>query len=520
MTKPEANRFNLVREKWVPIAEGERASLVDLFSDPSLPALAGNAIEKISLLKLALAIAQAACTPEDEAAWKSMGPRGMADSSASYLCKHEEQFWLYGEHPFLQMHGIACAEKVPFGALQPMIATGNTTVLVQSQIERPYSEAETAVLLVTIMNFAQGGKKADNTVVLSTGYQGKSNNKGKPSTAKAGPALGFIGYLHSFLEGESIQETTWLNLLTKKDIGEMSYLSEGLGVPVWEAMPAGEDDTIARRLRESYLGRLVPLSRFVLLKSDGIHYSEGILYPGYKEGAQDASIAVMSNGERKALWANPDMRPWRQLPALLSFFDATSGDQFDCRLLRAAIPRVSRVRPTFALWSGGLKVSSNAGEQYVSGLDDFVESEISLTSSWLGFSWFQKLKLEMEKLKALSTALCGSINGYSKALKADGTEIAKKFSDSFWNDCEDIFQDLVDACGATQGEELSIVRKRFARYAEKAYDNACPRETARQIEAWAAHRLSTYRYLDDSPVSANQAVKALPFKKRKTSKSK
>lgn len=501
-------QFNLVREKWVPIAGKERASLGDLFIDASLPRFGGNAIEKISLLKLALAIAQASGTPEDNTAWRNLGSTGLAAQAMAYLAKHEDEFWLYGDRPFLQMRAISDAEEVPYGALQPEIATGNTTVLIQSQIERTCSPEEVAVLLVTLMNFAQGGKKADNSVVLSTGYHGKSNEKGNPSTAKAGPALGFLGYLHSFLLGSSIQETIWLNLLTQRDIEGMSYLSEGLGRAAWEAMPIGEDDLIARKLRESYLGRLVPLSRFVLFTSKGVHYSEGIPFPGHKEGAHDPSIAVSAGSDRKALWTNPDLRPWRQLPALLSFFDATSTDQFDCRLLRIAIPRASQELPCFALWSGGLKVSSNAGEQYVSGLDDFVESEVLLSSAWMEAVWFQRLKIEMEDLKTLSKSLYGSIASYFKTLKAEGKEIAAKASGVFWEDCESIFPELVVACGESSDGNLFAKRKQFARFAEECYDRACPRESARQIEAWAAHRILTYHYVNPAAVPTPKAAKA------------
>lgn len=498
MPQSDENRFNLVHERWVPIAGKERVSLEELFLDTSLPGFGGNAIEKISLLKLTLAIAQAACTPEDDGAWRSIGPDGVAVRAVAYLSEHEKDFWLYGKHPFLQMPAIASAEKVPYGALQPMIATGNTTVLFQSQIERSYSDEELALLLVTLMNFAHGGKKTDNSIVLSPGYQGKTSDKGKPSTGKSGPALGYYGYLHSFLVGKILRETIWLNLLTLEDIKGMPFLSEGLGRPTWERMPAGEDDSLARKSRESYLGRLVPLSRFVLFDVDGIHYSEGISFPSHLEGAQDPSVAVSSTAGRHALWTNPDQRPWRQLPALLSFFDATSNDSFDCRLMRVAIPRASIQVPFFSLWSGGLRVHVAMGEQNVRGLDDFVESEVLLSSSWLDKSWFQKLKLEMEALKTLSKSLYGSIASYFKGLKADGTEVAAKASDSFWKTCEGIFQELVDACGSATGEDLAAIRKHFALFAEECYDLVCPRASARQIEAWAAHRLSTYRYLNSS----------------------
>lgn len=498
MTEVVMNRFNLIRERWIPIIGQGESSLLQLFQVEGLPGIGGNPIAKISLLKLAIAIAQAAYTPKDKADWQSVGVLGLMEKCAQYLVAHENEFWLYGDKPFLQMPLIKNAEKVSYGAVMPMIATGNTTVLLQSQMERAITEAEIAVLLVTLSSFALGGKKTDNSLVLSPGYKGKSNKKGKPATGKSGPSLGYLGYLHSFILGRTIQESIWLNLLTLEDLSGIGYFSQGLGQPVWERMPAGEDDPIARKARESYIGRLVPLSRFVLLSGDGLHYSEGIVYPGHKDGAQDVSVAISSSMEKKALWANPDKRPWRQLSALLAFYDATSHDGYDCRLLRLAIPRASFAGNDFTLWSGGLKVSSNAGEQYVSGRDDFVESEVSLKAPWLGEAWFRRLKLEMEALSNLGNAVFGAVASYFKKLKADGSGPAAKASEGFWADCESVFQGLVEACGSTDDDARAAIRVRIARIAETRYDQACPRESARQVDSWAEHRISTWQYLHAS----------------------
>ncbi len=58
--------------------------------------------------------------------------------------------------------------------------------------------------------------------MLTEGYSGKRNDKGKPSTGKPGPSVAHIGLLHTFLEGGSIQETLWLNLLTLKQLDQMN----------------------------------------------------------------------------------------------------------------------------------------------------------------------------------------------------------------------------------------------------------------------------------------------------------
>ncbi|MFH1096452.1 MAG: type I-E CRISPR-associated protein Cse1/CasA [Candidatus Desantisbacteria bacterium] len=491
------NRFNLVDEPWIPVAGKGLVSLADVFSNPNLSALGGNPIQKIALTKLLLAIAQTAYIPEDDEDWKNLGAFGMAERALAYLTEKKELFWLYGEKPFLQMPAIAQAEKQSFGAVQVYIATGNTTVLTQGQVETSLTDAEKAILVVQMMGFGLGGKKADNSIILSSDYQGKSNDKGNPSTGKPGPSIGFRGFLHSFLQGKYLMETLWINLLTEENMKGLKYFSNGFGTAPWEEMPQGEDCPAAKSLKNSHMGRLVPISRFVLLTDNGLHYSEGIVHPGYAEGMADPSVAVDYSGAKaKVLWVDPEKRPWRQLPALLSFLESekNKGD-FDCLQLRLGVPRVKKANLEFGLWSGGLRVSSNAGEQYVSGSNDFVESEIQLDSSSLGDLWFSKLKGEMDELDKLSKITYGATMAFFNAQKGEGKDQAAQASNLFWQLCERRFQKLVDACNDNTGEEVKELRRTFAGFVNKAYNTYCPKDTARQMDAWAANLPNLSKYL-------------------------
>lgn len=492
------NRFNLVDQPWIPVADHGRVSLRDIFSNPQYRSLGGNPVQKIALLKLLLAIAQAAATPETEAEWQALGVEGLASRCLAYLDKWHDRFYLYGEQPFLQMPAIREAKVQSFGAVLPEVSTGNTTVLSQIQVERRLSDADRALLLLSLMGFALSGKKTDNSVVLSPGYAGKRNDKGKASTGKPGPSVGHMGFLHSFLLGNSLQQSLWLNLFSHSQIRQMGIYASGLGVAPWESMPVGEDCAVARELRQSMQGRLLPLSRFCLLAEDGVHYSEGIAHSGYKDGVIDPSMAVNYSGkDPKALWADPEKRPWRELTALLSFIDQSGGQGFQSWQLRAGLERARDVAEAFAIWSGGLRVSSNAGEQYASGSDDFVESLIWIHSELLGQTWFTQLKVEMEALDALARNLYGRVIAFFKEQTVDGSKLAAQSTQLFWQLCERDFQSLVDAC---DGSEQSVfqrrqLRRRFAGYVQQAFDQFCPKETARQLDAWAKCRPNNSNYL-------------------------
>lgn len=502
------NRFNLIDEAWIPVADFGRASLKDIFSKPELRALGGNPVQKIAITKLLLAIAQAAATPADDTAWQELGWKGMADKCLTYLEQCRDRFYLYGEKPFLQMPDIARAEVKSLGVLSPEISTGNTTVLTQSQQEHDYSDADRAITIVMQMGFGLSGKKTDNSVVLSEDYRGKQNDKGKPASGKAGIAVGYMGLLHSFWWGECVAHSLWLNLFTAGDIAELAMYPT-LGTAPWEQMPTGEDDELARALKESLMGRLVPLGKFCLLTENGIHYTDGIAHSGYLEGKADPTVSVdFFQKKPKTLWVNPDKRPWRELTSLLQFIEAGKSSGFDTPQLRITLKRVRKVCKHFALWSGGLRVSNNAGEQYASGTDDYVQSELWLDSNIVGSLFLEHLKHEMTQLDGIKNLLWNSVIRYFRLLSdidKSGSGKAQPFvakqadkaTQRFWLLAERQSQYLIDACESTPeaAEQRLQLRRIFANYAHQTYDQLCPNSSARQIEAWAQARPNFSKYL-------------------------
>lgn len=495
------DRFNLIDEAWIPIVDVGQVSLRQLFSHPEYRALGGNPVQKIALTKLLLAIAQSAYTPEDDEDWTGLRPSGLAEKCLNYLDQWHDRFFLYGEKPFLQMPTIKAAAIQSFGAVLPEVSTGNTTVLTQSQVEKALTDADKALLVVQLMGFGLGGKKTDNSVVLTPGYQGKSNDKGRPSTGKPSASIGFLGFLHNFLQGDFLQESLWLNLLTQQQVSALGIFPRGLGAAPWQQMPAGESCVVAEDLKSSLVGRLLPLSRFCLLAENGVHYSEGLAHPGYKEGVVDTSVSVdFSAKDPKAIWVDPEKRPWRLLTALLSFFSQSNSNGFDCYQLRLTLPRALSHVQMLGLWSGGLRVSSNAGEQYVAGSDDFVESVIQLNSAILGERWFSNLQLEMDELDKLSKIVYRVTLAFFKNQNMDGKGQAAQASNLFWQLCEHRFQELVDACG--DAEQAYTMRPVFAGFVHKSYDTHCPKDTARQLDAWAKNRPNLGKYHTNSTKEA------------------
>jgi len=488
-------QFNLIDEHWIPVVDGGKFSLKQIFSDPQIRGLGGTPIQKISVLKLLLAICQVAHTPEDFEDWNNYSSTALVEDSLKYLEEHRDKFYLHGDSPFLQIPAIEKAALKSYGAVLPEIATGNTAILQNSQVETPLDEAHKALLLIQLQNFSFSGKKTDNSVVLTPGYKGKTNDKGNPSTGRSGPALGYLGHLHSFIMGETLLDTLLLNLFTTEEIQEIGIYNAGIGSPPWEKPPAGEDCDVARDLNRSYIGRLVPLSRFVLLKEEGLHLSEGIAYSGYKEGVYDLSMAVsFQKKEPKSLWTNPNRRPWRNITSLLSFLNSEGNSGYEVYQLKYGLKKARKKYTRFILWSGGVRVSSNAGEQYCSGSDDFVDSSIIMDSEIIDNNWFAVLQQEMEELERLSSKMVyGRVLGYYKSLQSDGSKFAEQAGLEFWSLAEVYFSKLIEACFHT--DKLPELRRAYAGIVLECYDRYCPRAGARQLDAWAANRphLASYR---------------------------
>ncbi len=486
--------FSLLSEPWIPVQGGARKSLLGIFSAPSPAGLVGAPTRKISLLKLLLGICQAACTPGTEKDWERLSPEKLAEKCRAYLEKQADRFELHDNKlPFLQLPKAAKAQPLPWAAIIPEFVNGNTTALTRASLPALRTDAEKAVDLVTLMSFALGGKKTDNSLVLTPGYAGKTKPNGKPITAKCAPSVGFLGFLHAFVEGKDLWETLWLNLWTRERLERPdieALFPAGLGTPPWEEMPSGEDDERARELRDSYIGRLIPLSRFCLIDSESIHLTEGISYPGYSDGRREPTAFYRQKGTKlTALWADPEKRPWRDLPAILipglkEHYRNLMLESFYGHLAFLKKDPEKKVK----LWCGGLKVSSNAGEFYVSGGDDYVEASCELQTSDFDEIWYQLFEAQMAEVDERSKKLYGAVLSYQKELKQEDDGTAARASNIYWERGEPLGQDLVNACGDKDEAKLIELGKRFTLIMQAIYDEFCPSASARELEAWTKCR--------------------------------
>ncbi len=490
--------FNLVDCDWIPVDDGGQISLKEAFSPGAnaVVGLAGTVVEKISILKLLLAIAQSAHTPEDENEWLKLTNNELSRHCLDYLQLHHDQFFLFGSRPFLQFPVLKelGAEKKPYSTIQTQVASGNTTILTQIEIGHAPDKAEIARLLIQQSAFAIGGKQSvfnNRNIKLTT-------SRIKPISSYAGPSLGKFGFLHSFIKGKTLLDTIRMNLFDKKSISAMGIFNEGVGVPPWEKMPEGEEDQVAVELMDSLVGRLVPLCRFCLMDEDGVFFTEGIRHLDYASRMVDPSITTLASkdGGLSPLWVSVEKRPWRELPAILSFLGKESKSR--CFQINLLTKRLTGSCDSIGIWSGGLRVRSNSGETFIRQDDDEVESLIEIplpnqeNHKQLDI-WYSIFRSEMQFLEKLSVALISAVKGYHSTLhNDDGGQRYKSAEMAFWSVCENHAQQLCDACDETSTEARETLRKVFRKIASDCYDNFCPCGTSRQYKSWAKNKRRLY----------------------------
>lgn len=502
------NSFNLVDEKWIPIAGRGYASLYDIFSGAGMSHLGGNPVEKIVVFRLLLAICHAAVELPDDEASQHLSTTDLADAAREYLRKWHECFYLHGEQPFLQFKALANEKfKKDETWLLRVNASNNKAMLSNwewSQRKESISNEESTMLLLNQSCFGCAGYKSNNKdklggnyIVLTPGYRGKFKDGEKPGQLGKGILLG-DGFVHSYYYGENILESLILNMLTDADLKKLNIFPEGLGRPFWEEMPVGEDCPRARQYRNSYQGQLFPLDKFLYVDdnnefftiTDGIKYADDCSLP------EPAFILVGKGRDERFMRVRQDKRIWRELPAILSFL-AAENSRPRPYFLSFGISRLRERKKDgqLAVWAGGMSVSSTAGVQVLQGKDDYLESIFSFPVQCFGDVGLGNLTKLIERSDEYSEILRNAIFNYSKHLQPNvrsrkddvlGNALSSKALAIYWSKLEAQIEDIIDIAFSEDydADKQKNIFSNWRCLVNNIYNDTCSRETSRQLMAW------------------------------------
>lgn len=266
--------MNLVKDKWILTQEG-LASLEDVYGK-SLTVFSGDASFKISILRLLVCISTRALELSEED-WGSaedlsdLGAKKVAELSYDYLQNNKDLFFMEGDSPFLQtpacVFPLVATNTYPVSRLLGYASVGSNAYFRDYQAQSMTPERIARSLLTTQI-YSTGYKKGKGCKAYGETVS-ILNVPATPSFAY-GCGMGAKGIHHIMLEGGTLKDTVFMNLLPEEDIKESYTL--GLGIPYWEYDHG--TSKFPKEFYDTYYDRLVPASlKHVRVEGNYIAYA-------------------------------------------------------------------------------------------------------------------------------------------------------------------------------------------------------------------------------------------------------
>ena len=492
--------MNTSTEPWIPIVWGDgqpgAVSLCEAFQrGEDIRDLAVRPHERIALMRLLICIAQAALDgPADQDDWKTCRPK-IAPAALDYLKRWRSAFELFGIGPrFLQVPGLEKSagedngeEGNSVSKLDLALATGNNSTLFDNGggSEREFSAARVALLALTFQCFSPGGR-------IGVASWNKTGTPGKGSSEHAPCIAGSM--LHAVVRGDNLIDTIFHNLMTKDQVA--GFYGQGTwGNPVWEQIPSESSDKPAvQNATQTYLGRLVPLSRAIRLENDGRSFivANGLDYPPYREWREPTATIKTRRIKnqpptRVTLRCSVEKAAWRELHALAVI--AVDGNSNGGP---AALQNVTG-EAAFDLWVGGL--AANKAK-----LVDTLESVFHVPAAMLGETSQRVYEEGVRSAESAGFRLSRAVSIYHREVgdNLDRAEfrdrrqqIQNKATAQFWTDIEQAVPQLLAVAEhpETLGQPAEWHRTDWGKAVRAsmhaAYEHACPHGTPRQMRAYA-----------------------------------
>jgi CRISPR system Cascade subunit CasA len=327
-------KFNVATDPWIPVMIGATENLLSLKDvisrSEQISVIAGNTIERFSILRLILCVAQAAIDgPSDEEDWASCRDT-IIPASLKYLKKWQDHFELYSDaHPFLQTPTLERVSNREVAFLYPFFSSGNNHTLFDHDARKKDAKGKPAPRQITVEDTVR------SLLIKQMMCPGGMTDRSKNGTTWGGVVIketSYIGAVASNLlltaiEGDTLLDTIHLNMIDKYWLQEAKI---EFGRPVWESHVVQQNDKIARGIVSTYLYNLVPLSRSVLLEDQHkMSLSNGITpveFPLYR----DPMGTMYTRGKGKKVEeayfkVSPEKAPWRDLQSLLQVSKTTQG---------------------------------------------------------------------------------------------------------------------------------------------------------------------------------------------------
>jgi len=515
--------MNLVIDPWIPVVtiggKPHFANLMQVFTEGEKYAdLSVRPHERVALMRLLICIAQSALDgPVGKDDWKAT-PKKLPESARKYLDKwnKEEVFELFHkEKPFLQIAVLKPTvkdskdekedkklkikqktEKVEtFTSLSKLdisLATGANSTLLDHQAsateKRVLDDQQIALGLITYLNFSASGRIG---VALW-------NSVESPGKGASFPAPGIDKLMvHCFLRGKNLLHSICQNILTKPVIERHFGKKDAWGKPIWESFPKGFDDEKAiQNATDTYLGRLVPLSRAIKIRKqeNDLLLANGLRYPLSEDGMYETSATLKVRDNKRVVLKVNSNAIWRELHAIT----VRKSDNNSLASGPRALENLTD--ENFDVWCGGIEWTTKGG--YINSM----ESVYNVSSKMLRDECRAIYQNEVAHAEHISSNLGWAMEEYRKNIdgywntRSDPKKNKNAFKEkdllhskatrSYWTAIEKqrhllmAYVDLFDVDEKYQAAQ-KVWRGAIHKAAREAYITACGKETPREIRAFA-----------------------------------
>lgn len=173
------NYFNLITEKWIPSNKGN-VSIEDCFVNETITFIGENARETISLFKFLSAIGTAATMFKTNEEQKKCSFKSFKENVKDYLYRNYNDFYMYGERPFLQFTKLKEYNKDEFictKCLKNLIPTllNNNPIILYDHQNYSNSDELKAKLLVLELGFCGNSKDAFSSALKIVKFSTNEN---------------------------------------------------------------------------------------------------------------------------------------------------------------------------------------------------------------------------------------------------------------------------------------------------------------------------------------------------------